>query len=99
MALGFLYTCSCGKRFKVYVPKQKLFRTITGGTVNWQQIDEREEADGAVAEVQRQAERTQSDFFDARSGGRLRCGECQSEVNLLSHFRTVMMRLSRPAKR
>ena len=31
MALGFLYKCSgCGKRFKVYVPKQKLFRSIMG---------------------------------------------------------------------
>jgi len=35
MALGFLYTCSgCGKRFKVYVPKQKLFRSIMGPTVD-----------------------------------------------------------------
>mgnify|MGYP004021462529 FL=1 len=35
MALGFLYTCSgCGKWFKVYVPKQKLFRSITGPTVD-----------------------------------------------------------------
>jgi hypothetical protein len=34
MSLGFLYTCSCGKRFKVYVPKAKLFRALTGRTVD-----------------------------------------------------------------
>jgi len=96
MALGFLYTCSCGKRFKVYVPKQKLFRTITGGTVNWERIDELDEANGSVDEVKRQAERTESAFIDVRGGERLRCSACQSEVNLMSHFRTVMMRLSHP---
>ncbi|MBT3346130.1 MAG: hypothetical protein HN712_10225 [Gemmatimonadetes bacterium] len=91
MALGFLYTCSgCRKRFKVYVPKQTLFRNITGETVDWERIDRREEEEGGVEEMKRQANGTQSSFIDIRGGERLQCPTCNHEVNLLRHFRTVM---------
>ena len=99
MALSFLYRCDCGKRYKVYVPKDKLFRTITGRTVNWARIDKREEADGGIDEVKRQAGHTQSSFVDVRGGEKLQCTDCDTEVNLLSHFRTVMMSLSHPRPR
>lgn len=95
MALGFLYTCSgCGKRFKIYVPKQKLFRNLTGETVDWERIDRREEEEGGVEEVKRQATFTQSSFVDIRGGERLQCPTCNHEVNLMRHFRTVMTGLT-----
>lgn len=99
MALGILYTCSCGRRFKAYVPKQKLFRTVTGPTVDWERIDRMEEADGGVEEVKRQAVFTQCSFVDIRGDERLHCPSCDREVNLLSHFRSVMMNLSHPVTR
>ena len=98
MALGFLYTCNCGRRFKAYVPKQKLFGRLTGTTVDWNRIDQREEADGGIDEVRRQADSTQCSFVDARGGGRLRCPSCESEVDLLRHFQMVMANLSRPSR-
>ena len=94
MALSFLYTCSCGRRFKAYVPKQKLFRTITGPTVDWERIDRRDEDEGGVEEVKRQATFTQCSFVDIRGGERLKCPTCDCEVNLLNHFRSVMTSLS-----
>lgn len=94
MALGFLYTCSCGRRFKAYVPKHKLFRTITGATVDWERIDRRDEDEGGIEEVKRQANFTKCSFVDIRGGERLKCPTCNSEVNLLNHFRSVMMNLS-----
>ncbi|MFC1526578.1 hypothetical protein ACFL6X_07210 [Candidatus Latescibacterota bacterium] len=99
MALSFLYRCGCGKRYKVYVPKDRLFRTVTGRSVNWARIDKSEEADGGVDEVERQARHTQTDFIDVRGGEKLHCPDCNCEVNLLSHFRTVMMSLSHPSRR
>jgi hypothetical protein len=99
MALGFLYTCSCGRRFKAYVPKQKLFRNITGPTVDWERIDRKDEDDGGVEAVKMQARYTQCSFVDIRGGERLKCPTCNHEVNLLSHFRTVMMNLSLPPAR
>jgi len=94
MALGFLYTCSgCRKRFKVYVPKQTLFRNITGETVDWERIDRREEEEGGVEEMKRQARVTQSSFIDMRGGESLQCPACDHKVDLLHHFRTVMTAL------
>ena len=95
MALGFLYTCSgCRKRFKVYVPKQTLFRNITGETVDWERIDRLDEEEGGVDEVKRQANFTQSSFVDIRGGERLQCPKCDHEVDLMRHFRTVMTGLA-----
>lgn len=94
MALGFLYTCTCGKRFKAYVPKQTMFRTITGATVDWERIDQRDEADGCIEQVKRHAQFTQSSFVDVRGGERLTCPTCSHEIDLVSHFRTVMTGLT-----
>ena len=98
MALGFLYTCSCGKRFKAYVPKQRMFRTITGGTVDWERIDRRDEDEGHIEEVKRQAQLTHSSFVDVRGGERLTCPDCEREVDLVSHFRGVMTGLTLPPR-
>ena len=99
MAIGFLYTCICGRRFKAYVPKQKLFHAVTGGAVDWERIDRQEEDDGSVEDVERQAKATQCSFVDVRSGDRLKCPSCSHEVNLMTHFRMVMMNLSHPPVR
>ena len=96
MAIGFLYTCTCGRRFKAYVPKQKLFQTVTGSTVDWERIDRKEEDDGSVDDVERQANLTQCSYVDVRGGERLKCPSCSREVNLMTHFRSVMMNLSHP---
>ena len=94
MALGFLYTCGCGRRFKAYVPKQKLFQPMTGGTVDWARIDRREQDDGGVEEVKRHADYTRSSFVDVRGDEHLTCASCDREVDLVKHFRLVMMNLT-----
>ena len=94
MAIGLLYTCTCGRRFKAYVPKQQLFRTMTGNTVDWEKIDRREEDEGSVEEVKRHAAFTKCSFVDIRGGEQLRCPSCSHEVNLMNHFRSVMMNLT-----
>ena len=99
MAIGFLYTCTCGRRFKAYVPKQKLFQTVTGNTVDWERIGRWKEDDGCVEDVERQANVTQCSFVDVRGGERLKCPSCSHEVNLMTHFRAVMMNLSHPPVR
>ena len=78
MAIGFLYTCTCGRRFKAYVPKQKLFHTVTGNSVDWERIDRREEDDGCVEDVERQANVTQCSFVDVRGGERFEVSLVQS---------------------
>jgi hypothetical protein len=95
MALGLLYTCRCGTRYKVYVPKFRLFRGLTGTWVDWQAIDNRDEASGDITEVRRLAELTHCSFFDMRQGERLTCGECREETDLLGHFRAVMTELTK----
>ena len=85
--------------FKAYVPKQKLFQTVTGNSVDWERIDRWEEDDGCVEDVERQANVTQCSFVDVRGGERLKCPSCSHEVNLMTHFRAVMMNLSHPPVR
>jgi hypothetical protein len=94
MAIAFLYTCICGRRFKAYVPKKQLFRTMTGSTVDWERIDRREEDEGGVEEVKQHAAFTKCSFVDIRRGEQLRCTACSHEVNLMNHFRFVMMHLT-----
>ena len=48
MALGLLYTCRCGQRFKAYVPKRRLFRYLTGQHVDWGSIDQHDEEHGDI---------------------------------------------------
>ena len=98
MALGFLYTCTCGKRFKAYVPKHRMFCTITGDTVDWERIDQRDEDEGQVEEVRRQAQLTHSSFVDVRGNERLTCPDCEREIDLISHFRGVMTGLTFPRR-
>ena len=95
MALGMLYTCSCGARYKVYVPKQKLFRPVTGTTVNWKAVDAREEAQGDVAAVKRMADVTSSTFLDMREQDNVECPVCGTEMKLLRYFRSLLARSSR----
>ena len=85
--------------FQSHVPKQKLFHKVTGNSVDWERIDRREEDDGCVEDVERQANVTQCSFVDVRAGERLKCPSCSHEVNLMTHFRAVMMNLSHPPVR
>lgn len=91
MALGLLYTCKCGQRFKAYVPKQKLFRGLSGKHVDWSAVDATDEATGDVDEVRSIAAVTGSVFVDLRQDNdRITCSACQSEVDLLAHFTAVL---------
>ena len=56
VALGLSYRCGRGMKYKIYMPKRKIFRDIVNRVVDWQAVDAREEADGEVEEVQRLAE-------------------------------------------
>jgi hypothetical protein len=91
MALGLSYRCSCGKKFKIYMPKRKLFSEIVNRVVDWHAIDNREEADGEVDEVQRIAMVSRCEFIDARRTDHLICGDCTGEINLTEHFRTRLV--------
>ena len=66
MALGLSYRCSCGERFKVYLPKGKVYANAVSRAVDWRAVDAREEAHGEVDEVQRLAETTGCTFVDGR---------------------------------
>ncbi len=90
MALGMLYTCTCGTRYKVYVPKQKLFRPVTGPTVDWKAVDAREDEQGEVAEVKRMADVTSCTFLDMRESDNVECPACGAEMRLLRHFRSLL---------
>ena len=90
MSLGFLYTCTCGQRFKVYVPKAKLFRALTGRTVDWQSIDAAEEAEGDIDDLKTMAAVTECTFVDMRCDDELTCLSCKHQIDLLRHFREAL---------
>ena len=98
MALGLLYTCRCGERFKAYVPKQKLFRGLCGRHVDWAAIDSSEEAEGGVEQVKRMAAFTGATYVDLRMGGaRMKCDTCHLEVDLLAYFTAILTYSNRRA--
>ena len=90
MSLGLLYTCTCGQRFKVYVPKAKLFRTMTGRTVDWKSIDAEEEAEGDIDDLRTMAALAECTFVDMRKDEQLTCRSCKHQINLLRHFRGAL---------
>lgn len=92
MALGLSYCCACGKKYKIYMPKRKLFVDVSR-VVDWQAIDAREEADGAVEGVKRLAEMTRCQFVDGRTTERLICPDCAAEIDLTEHFRARLIQL------
>jgi|GEM_PF-621049 len=95
MALGLLYTCECGRRYKAYVPKQKLFRGLTGKHVDWSVVDATDEAAGDVDKVMTMAAATGAVFVDLReNGGKVICDACQSKVDLMAHFTAVLTHAS-----
>lgn len=69
MAQGLLYTCKCGRRYKAYVPKQKLFRGLTGKHIDWDVVDATAEASGDVDGVMTMAAVTGAVFVDLCYGG------------------------------
>ena len=73
-------------KYKVYMPKHKLFGDLVNRVVDWQAVDAREEADGEVEEVQRLAEISRCSFIDGRVTERLICSDCTSEIDLTEHF-------------
>ena len=91
MALGLSYCCGCGMKYKVYMPKRKIFGEIVNRVVDWQAVDAREEADGEIEEVQRLAEMSLCSFIDGRVTERLICSDCTSEIDLAEHFRTRLV--------
>jgi hypothetical protein len=91
MALGLSYRCNCGEHFKIYVPKNKVYGDAVSGAVDWQAIDDREEADGEVDDVKRLAESTGCTFINAGKVSLLRCPQCLAEVDLVHHFRTSLL--------
>ena len=91
MALGLSYRCSCGEHFKIYVPKNKIYRDAVSRSVDWQAVDAREEADGEIDDVKRVAETTGCTFIDARKIPLLRCPQCMDEVDLVAHFRSHLL--------
>lgn len=91
MALGLSYRCSCGKRFKIYLPKGMVYGETVSRVVDWRAVDAREEADGEVDDVQRVAETTGCTFVDGSKTARLSCPSCTSEVDLADHFRTRLL--------
>lgn len=93
MALGISYRCTCGEKFKIYLPKGKVYGEAVSRAVNWQAIDAREEADGEVDEVERVAATTGCTFVDGRVTACLICPSCLKELDLVSHFRTRVLQV------
>jgi len=98
MALGLLYRCRCGERFKVYLPKQKLFQPVTEGVVDWQALDAQEEADGEVDQLKRLADITGCTFVDGRDTEAISCPVCGQEIPFLHHFYSQVETPSNPAR-
>lgn len=92
MALGLSYRCMCGRKYKIYMPKSKLFVDIVNRVVDWQAVDAREEAEGEVDQVERLAEMTRCQFVDGRVTERFICPACAAEFDLAEHFRTHLIR-------
>ena len=93
VALGLSYRCICGKKYKIYMPKRKLFSDLVSRMVDWQAIDAREEADGEVEEVERLAAMSRCHFVDGRMIEHLTCPDCAAEIDLTQHFRTRLLRV------
>ena len=86
MALGLPYCCHCGEKFKVYLPKEKVYGEAISRAVDWKAVDAREEADGEIDEVKRVADTTGCTFVDGRRTLHLTCHTCTSKVDLVDHF-------------
>jgi len=93
VALGLFYRCHCGERYKIYLPKDKMYGDMVSRAVDWSAIDAREEADGEVDEVRRVAESTGCTFVDGRLTSNLICRSCACEIDLLHHFRSQFLQV------
>ena len=91
MALGLSYRCHCGEKFKVYLPKGKVYSQAVSRAVDWQAVDAREEADGEIDVVKRVADTTGCTFVDGRRTPQLTCPTCASEVDLFDYFRSRLL--------
>ena len=73
------------------MPKQKLFRGLTGKHIDWSAVDDDDDARGDVDEVMAMAAITGSEFVDLRLDcDNVTCGTCKSEVDLLAHFTAIL---------
>ena len=86
MALGMWFTCQCRTQFRAYVPKNQFFSPITGTTVDWRAVDQREEADGEVVQVQDLAQTMGQIFVDLRQADPVQCPTCGEELDLWSRL-------------
>ena len=93
MALGLSYRCACGKKYKIYMPKHKLFGEIVSRAVDWFAVDAREQAEGEVEEVKRLAHMSRCTYVDGGSTERLTCTECAQEIDLKTHFRSHLVKI------
>lgn len=93
MALGLSYRCRCGTRYKIYLPKGKVYGETVSRVVDWQAVDAREEADGEIDEVRRVAETTGCTFVDGRMTGQFACRHCACEIDLVHHFRSQLLQI------
>jgi len=93
VALGISYRCTCGEKFKIYLPKGKVYGDTVSRAVDWRAVDAREEADGEVDDVQRVAETTGCTFVDGRITACLICPRCLDELDLVDHFRTRVLQI------
>ena len=93
MALGIWIPCPCGTHIRAYIPKEILFGPISGKTVNWKAIDNREEAEGAVREIKDFAKKMGQTFIDLRESKRVHCPTCEKELDVQSTFHQWMFGL------
>ena len=93
MALGLPHSCICGKKLKIYLPKEKIFSDIVSRVVDWSAIDAREEAEGEVEAVRKLAEVSGCVFIDGSTTDRLICPKCSAEIELQDHFRRQLVKL------
>ena len=93
MALGLSYSCVCGKKFKIYLPKDKIFGDVVSRAVDWSAVDAREEAEGEVEEMRKLAAMSGCVFIDGSATDRLVCPKCSAEIDLREHFRRQLVKI------
>jgi hypothetical protein len=88
LALGLSYRCACGKKYKIYMPKHKLFGEIVSRTVDWLAVDAREEAEGEVEDVKRASPH---ESLHLRGWGQH--GTSDLQIDLKTHFRSHLVKI------
>ena len=87
----FLWECTCGKKFTVYIPKQKLPELTAHhalAEVDWCAEDAEEVSSGQLKDARQNADDAGYTFIDGREEKNIQC-ECGNEIDFLAEIPKV----------